>query len=295
MNKILTMALLTVLTVGLLSSSDLYATGFGMNITIPDRMGSGTGWYGAQEDNEVEPGCVTGHIWDLEAFFIEGLKLTMVGTIDFQNGIYYAGNGKTYRSGDIFIDVDGNVKYGPPNDGSGKYKNEVANTSGYDYVFDIDFSNLSYNLYEINSNTKVIAIVYAENQESNPWIYSRGAVRTVASGTATYKTGLLDSEVGGLNGGGLKHNALTVDLSPISSYFHNNTVTFHNTYECGNDNLMGAIPEPGTLLLFGAGLLGLGVISRLRRYGKKEQIEIKAKAEVKPKFQAFYFKISNIK
>ena len=36
--------------------SSAYAT----NITIYDKMGTGTGWYGAQEDQSVEPGTQTG-------------------------------------------------------------------------------------------------------------------------------------------------------------------------------------------------------------------------------------------
>jgi hypothetical protein len=40
---------------------------------------------------------------------------------------------------------------------------------------------------------------------------------------------------------------------------------FFATAECGNDVISGAVPEPGTFLLFGIGLLGLGAIGRKRK------------------------------
>ena len=252
--------------IGLIGAQNLYATMFGINITIPDRVYQGTGWYGPQEDNEVEPGCVQGHMWDLEAFFLQGWQLTMVGTYDFQNGATY--NNRTYLGGDIFVDVDGDVKYGPPNDNTGKNNAVVLNESGYDYVFHFtNWATKSYDLYSINAASQVQAILYDINQEANPWIYhSLGTY--VTSGTFTYLTGLTDDQVGliGDAANNFFHNALSVDLSPLASYFGSgNVITFHYTYQCGNDNLMGAIPEPGTLLLLGSGLIGFGIAARIRR------------------------------
>lgn len=266
MKKIFKVVFVAALFVAILGIQNVNAQMFGMNITIPDRVFTTPGWYGSQEDNEVEPGCVTGHVWDLEAFFLQGWQLTMVGTFNFQNGQtdpYRPGT--TYLSGDIFVDVTGDVKYGPPNDGTGYNNSVVLNRSGYDYVFHFtNWATMSYELYSINANSKVEAIVFDINQETNPWIYySDGTLMT--SGTAAYQTGLTDAQVGGLNGNNL-HNAVTVNLSPLSSYFGSgNVVTFHNTYRCGNDNLMGAIPEPSTVLLMGSGLIGFGVIARIRR------------------------------
>jgi len=66
------------------------------DITIYDNRGTGTGWYGGNEDQEVEPGMVNTQAWDLEGFFLQGNSLSMVGGFDFKNG--YEG----YKSGDIF-------------------------------------------------------------------------------------------------------------------------------------------------------------------------------------------------
>ena len=56
------------------------------NITIYDGNGTGTGWHGAQEDQEVEISCVTNQTWDLEGFFTNGNSLTMIGGFDFRSG-----------------------------------------------------------------------------------------------------------------------------------------------------------------------------------------------------------------
>ena len=73
-----------------------FAISLGTNITIWDGVSSSSDWHGIQEDQEVEPGCIPGQLWDLEGFFLDGTMLTMVGGFDFENG--YGG----YQSGDIF-------------------------------------------------------------------------------------------------------------------------------------------------------------------------------------------------
>lgn len=53
---VLTLVVLSVLTWG---------GAYGANITISDESATGSGWYGPQEDQEVQPGCITGQVWDL--------------------------------------------------------------------------------------------------------------------------------------------------------------------------------------------------------------------------------------
>ena len=55
-----------------LTAGDASALVLGDNITIYDGMGIGTGWYGAQEDQEVEPNNLQNQSWDLEGFFLNG-------------------------------------------------------------------------------------------------------------------------------------------------------------------------------------------------------------------------------
>ena len=94
-----TLRILYLLMVGfLIWSGNAFGESFGSNITIWDQRGV---FY---EDNEVEPGMIDNQSWDLEGFFWDGKRLTMVGGFDFKDG-------NTYASGDIFLDIDGDVSF----------------------------------------------------------------------------------------------------------------------------------------------------------------------------------------
>jgi hypothetical protein len=238
------------------------------DITIPDKMGSGTGWNGAQEDQEVEPGCVGEQKWDLEAFYLDGNSLTMIGGYDFKNGA--TGNGLLFSSGDIFIDVTGDVKYGPDADTTGYSNSTVKNKFGYDYVLDMDFDKATYKIYSLNGESNVLTSYYSINQESNPWRYKCGGTE-LGSGSIAYDT-LNDGQIYdnyGLILAGLSHNTVGVDLGflPKGTDF-----TVHFTMGCGNDNLMGkgttSVPEPAPMLLLGTGLIGLAGVCR-KKFIKK--------------------------
>lgn len=234
------------------------------NITVWDRMGV----TGSAEDEEVEPNCVSGQQWDLEAFVQNGNMLTMIGGYDFRNG--QSDNTRTYTSGDIFFDVTGDANYGNPGiEMSGDGWVSTSNSWGYDYVihFDSIANSTSYTIYEINSATKVKTGYYEQNQGANPWVYESGGTG-VGTGFFTYQSydndQILNSYGVSLTGG--MHNAATVDVSFLGS---NKAFTAHYTYGCGNDNLVGQgtttrVPEPATLLLLGIGLLGIPFAARLR-------------------------------
>ncbi|MEW6290405.1 MAG: PEP-CTERM sorting domain-containing protein [Thermodesulfobacteriota bacterium] len=253
----------------LLLAGNAFALNYSNNITIYDGSSTATtGWYGQQEDQETEPGMVATQAWDLEAFYQKGNSLTMVGGYNFKTGK------DGFYSGDIFIDIDGLYGKTQAPDGftPSTGNKTVTGNFGYEYVLDLDFSNLTYLVYKLDTaDVKTITVYYPQNEltdpSSNPWRYASGGT-LIGNGTIDYAAGLADAAVGGLLGG--SHYAAGVDLS-----FLDPSLQFiaHFTMGCGNDNLLGKgttapVPEPATMLLFGSGITGLAAWQR-RKFRKK--------------------------
>lgn len=272
-NKTATLATLF----SLLAASPAAALTYGTNITIYDGESKNELFYGMPEDNEVEPGNIKSQSWDLEGFFLDGTKLSMIGGYNFKLG------NDGYTSGDIFISTDSN--YGTPIGyyGTTRSYDTVKQTFGYEYVLDINWTTLAYNVYKLTTNSYTRTAYYSENETgtatSNPWQYVSGGI-WVGSGTGTGGN-LLASSVYygeyGLQGYNYdnRHYGVSFDLGAIFADADLSGQDFysHFTMGCGNDNLIGhgstPVPEPSTLLLLTAGLAGLGLYGHKNNRCKK--------------------------
>ncbi len=242
------------------------ALDLGTNITIYDKRSSTTsGWYGTQEDQEVEPGMLNTQAWDLEGFFLKGNELSLVSGFDFKNGE------EGWTSGDIFIDTDGDARFGDINEWVNSTQENgnvaVTNKYGYDFVYTLDFSDNHYDLYRLSKDSKVLTTYFHQNQGSSPWRYKSDGT-PITTGNFHYYDGLTDADTGflGDTSNNATHYALTgFDLADLGLP-PGQTITAHFTMKCGNDNLMGQAPvptpEPATIILFGSGMIGVGLFGR---------------------------------
>jgi hypothetical protein len=257
-----------------------FAYTYGSNITFYDGKGAGSISMPG-ENNEVEPGMVQSQVWDLEGVYRKGNVLSMIGGFNFKS---FVSGYPTFTSGDLFISTAGG--YGAPlgTFGSEGFHN-VRSTFGYEYVLDVNWTNLQFDVYRLNPdpNSTTTTVWYNQNQTvgatSNPWKFvSGGGEKLVASGVGTDRilTSAEAQTLGLVDWNGLtytndRHYAVSFDLSSVfaDADLYGKEFYTHFTMGCGNDNLIGhdtaPVPEPGTMMLLGAGLLGLAVYGKRRR------------------------------
>lgn len=264
-----TIAALVVAALGTFVSGvgSVHAATYGTNITIWDGVGVGSK-LNPSEDNEAEPGMVQSQAWDLEAFFLKGNALSLVGGYNF-----YKGKDSMYM-GDIFIDTDGDAVYSPNFIGGGPYSSRQSVSNSlfkFDYVLDVAWTNtgdVKYNIIGLSSTSTLSLGYYGSqyNLPSNPWRYVYNSNdRQIATGLLVTDYGKASQDDTGMSGwagtdGASEHYVATFDLSSIDL---SRGAVFHTTMECGNDNLLGKVPDGAhTLFLLSGVLAALAAVRR---------------------------------
>ena len=168
------------------------------------------------------------------------------------------------------IDNIGDAYYGTGSLGT------PGNNFGYDYVFDVDWTGKTYDVYELNSSSQFEDVFGYNSPESSPWRLDRtnSNETLIYSKSFSYST-LSDGGIalGANNGSGFvganHHYVFDFDLGFLDP---GTEFIAHFTMKCGNDNLMGSattsVPEPANMLLLGSGLIVMAGLGRKRFFKK---------------------------
>ncbi|MBL9171690.1 MAG: VPDSG-CTERM sorting domain-containing protein [Verrucomicrobiales bacterium] len=259
------------------------APSFAKNITINDTQGPNSAGWGAPgknqggEDQETEPGTIGNQSWDLEAFTLNGSSLKIYSGYDLLNG------NNPFGLGDIFVGRANTAKWKSTDyTGSDAAINGVNNNSQFKYDYVIHFNNRSgysigagtYDVYALAGLTTELLDESTVKGLSNPYKLNDRSIEgltKVGSGSLSVtldQTSTITLEDGSQVTGGA-HFIGEINLATTGiKLSQTDDNLFHLTMGCGNDNLIGRVPDGGaTLALLGFAVSGLSLVSR--RLGRK--------------------------
>lgn len=257
--------------------SSMTAGAVSVEITAYDNMSSA--FFGApsshgtfSEVNEVEHNCIATSAWDLRSFMFD----PTTKQLQIKGGYNMWSGNEGLFSGDIFIDVNGDRKYGnqtgngvtpvPPDMTGNGYDTRDNSSFLWDYAVVFNRAPGSgqnggtltggYTVYSLSGATD-LEVYYQQNNGSNPFRVASGALglTPAVTGTVVQTGGVSDYTLSGL------------DMSWLAGRA-NGDITFHFTMACGNDLLVGKttsyqVPDAGlTLALLGGSLSALAFVSR---------------------------------
>jgi PEP-CTERM motif len=215
-------------------------------------------------------------IGDANSFDVDRMDVTIdraAGTLSVKiatqwydptsNGVFNFGEGYDVQSGDLFISTNGWAPFGAaPYDAD-----DASNGEAWEYVFDTTNSNIYGGAFGI-SNTQDEMVGPLVGSDGNNAYRDNQETRRTDGGNQT-GSGTITWSLAGDNSIAFVQYDLTLAALGIDPNGPIN-LGFHWTMTCGNDVIEGGvdggpgneIPEPGIVLLFGLGLLGLGLRRR---------------------------------
>ena len=167
--------------------------------------------------------------------------------------------------------VDGIPQYGTNiSNGTNNGNLTVNNTYGYDFAIRLNFNDAgdTFDLYQAGNNATTISSYFKQNYSSNAYrIGHQGWSKIAGDLNFEFLTNVADNSnyLNDIFEGG-SHNIVQLVLPTELKGFN----YVHFAEQCGNDSLMGAnpVPEPGTILMLGTGLIGLAGFGR-KKFMKK--------------------------